>query len=173
VLRTDLNLAAATRDGAGDELRPLDQIRRPAQRAAPSPTTPPTPAPNLPGRLVHGPRPERRLQPTPHLRHVHANLTILGCPARQDDALNSGGTEATWSAGACGFAFGAQLIGHYGAEVAKRVDTLATAISFAAQVDDLAKLDLSYTPPLGSPFDPIQHAADAWTRHHTTVAATT
>jgi NADPH-dependent 2,4-dienoyl-CoA reductase/sulfur reductase-like enzyme len=59
---------------------------------------------------------------------------------------------------------GAQLIGHYGAEVAKRVDTLATAISFAARVEDLSRLDLSYTPPLGSPFDAIQHAADAWTR---------
>jgi NADPH-dependent 2,4-dienoyl-CoA reductase/sulfur reductase-like enzyme len=57
---------------------------------------------------------------------------------------------------------GAQLIGHYGAEVAKRVDTIATAISYGATVDDLPRLDLSYTPPLGSPFDALQHAADAW-----------
>ncbi len=59
---------------------------------------------------------------------------------------------------------GAQLIGHYGAEVAQRIDAIATAISFGARVEDLSRLDLSYTPPLGSPFDAIQHAADAWTR---------
>ncbi len=57
---------------------------------------------------------------------------------------------------------GAQLIGHYGAEVAKRVDTIATAISFGATVDDLPRLDLSYTPPLGSPYDALQHGADTW-----------
>jgi NADPH-dependent 2,4-dienoyl-CoA reductase/sulfur reductase-like enzyme len=57
---------------------------------------------------------------------------------------------------------GAQLIGHYGAEVAKRVDIFATAISYGAIVEDLPRLDLSYTPPLGSPFDAVQHAADAW-----------
>lgn len=54
-------------------------------------------------------------------------------------------------------------LGHYGAEVAKRVDILATAISYGATVADLPTLDLSYTPPLGSPFDAVQHAADAWT----------
>jgi NADPH-dependent 2,4-dienoyl-CoA reductase/sulfur reductase-like enzyme len=57
---------------------------------------------------------------------------------------------------------GAQLIGRYGAEVAKRVDIFATAISFGATVEDLPRLDLSYTPPLGSPFDAVQHAADDW-----------
>lgn len=57
---------------------------------------------------------------------------------------------------------GAQLVGHYGAEVAKRIDILATAISYGAPVEDLPRLDLSYTPPLGSPYDAVQHAADAW-----------
>jgi hypothetical protein len=69
---------------------------------------------------------------------------------------------------------GAQLLGHYGAEVAKRVDILATAISYRATVADLSTLDLSYTPPLGSPFDAVQHAADAWTAarsHGTAVRA--
>jgi NADPH-dependent 2,4-dienoyl-CoA reductase/sulfur reductase-like enzyme len=62
---------------------------------------------------------------------------------------------------------GAQLIGHHGAEVAKRVDIYATAISYRATIAELPRLDLSYTPPLGSPFDAVQHAADAWTRHTT------
>jgi hypothetical protein len=30
------------------------------------------------------------------------------------------------------------------------------------QVDGISDLDLSYTPPLGSPWDPIQQAAQAW-----------
>jgi NADPH-dependent 2,4-dienoyl-CoA reductase/sulfur reductase-like enzyme len=66
---------------------------------------------------------------------------------------------------------GAQLLGHHGAEVAKRVDILATAISYGATVADLPTLDLSYTPPLGSPFDALQHAADAWTRARSEPAA--
>jgi NADPH-dependent 2,4-dienoyl-CoA reductase/sulfur reductase-like enzyme len=59
---------------------------------------------------------------------------------------------------------GAQLLGHYGAEIAKRVDTYATAISYGATVDDIADLDLSYTPPLASPWDASQLATSAW-RH--------
>jgi hypothetical protein len=31
-------------------------------------------------------------------------------------------------------------------------------------VDGLSDLDLSYTPPFGSPWDAIQLAAQAWTR---------
>jgi hypothetical protein len=30
------------------------------------------------------------------------------------------------------------------------------------RVEDLSSLDLSYTPPLGSPWDPIQMAAQDW-----------
>ena len=59
---------------------------------------------------------------------------------------------------------GAQLLGHHGAEIAKRVDTYATAISYHATVDDIADLDLSYTPPLGSPWDATQLATTAWRR---------
>jgi NADPH-dependent 2,4-dienoyl-CoA reductase/sulfur reductase-like enzyme len=59
---------------------------------------------------------------------------------------------------------GAQLLGQHGAEIAKRVDTYATAISYGAGVDDIADLDLSYTPPLGSPWDATQLATTAW-RH--------
>ncbi|MCM4083060.1 FAD-dependent oxidoreductase [Paractinoplanes hotanensis] len=59
---------------------------------------------------------------------------------------------------------GAQLLGHRGAEISKRVDIYATAISYGASVDDIAELDLSYTPPLASPWDPTQIAATAWRR---------
>jgi NADPH-dependent 2,4-dienoyl-CoA reductase/sulfur reductase-like enzyme len=63
---------------------------------------------------------------------------------------------------ATGRLLGAQLLGHHGAEIAKRVDTYATAISYAATVADLIDLDLSYTPPLGSPWDAVQVAATTW-----------
>jgi len=57
---------------------------------------------------------------------------------------------------------GAQLLGHHSAEIAKRIDTYATAISYGASVADIIDLDLSYTPPLGSPWDAVQVAATAW-----------
>lgn len=57
---------------------------------------------------------------------------------------------------------GMQLVGRYGAEVAKRVDTVATALHAGLRVRDLLDLDLSYTPPLSSPWDPVQMAAMAW-----------
>jgi NADPH-dependent 2,4-dienoyl-CoA reductase/sulfur reductase-like enzyme len=60
---------------------------------------------------------------------------------------------------------GAQLLGQVGAEIAKRIDILATAIAYGASVAELGDLDLSYTPPLGSPWDAIQHAAHAWLAH--------
>jgi hypothetical protein len=59
---------------------------------------------------------------------------------------------------------GAQLLGSHGAEIAKRIDIFAIAISYAAAVHDLEHLDLSYTPPLGSPWDAVQIAATTWTR---------
>lgn len=67
---------------------------------------------------------------------------------------------------------GAQLIGHRGAEIAKRVDTYATALFHSMTVDAFSHLDLSYTPPLGSPWDATQVATQAWSReHHITTAA--
>ncbi|MGO9031903.1 FAD-dependent oxidoreductase [Mycobacterium sp.] len=61
---------------------------------------------------------------------------------------------------------GAQLVGHLSAEIAKRVDTYATALFHEMTVDSLGELDLSYTPPLGSPWDATQMAAQAWVRQH-------
>jgi NADPH-dependent 2,4-dienoyl-CoA reductase/sulfur reductase-like enzyme len=61
---------------------------------------------------------------------------------------------------------GAQLIGHWQAEVAKRVDIFATALHHGMRVDELNELDLSYTPPVSSPWDPVQMAAQAWVAAH-------
>jgi NADPH-dependent 2,4-dienoyl-CoA reductase/sulfur reductase-like enzyme len=57
---------------------------------------------------------------------------------------------------------GAQLVGRRGTETAKRVDTYAAALYAGLTVDQVSDLDLSYTPPLGSPWDAVQVAAQAW-----------
>lgn len=59
---------------------------------------------------------------------------------------------------------GVQLFGHRHAEVAKRIDIAATAIFHSMTVDEMSDLDLSYTPPLGSPWDAIQMGAQYWVR---------
>lgn len=59
---------------------------------------------------------------------------------------------------------GAQIIGHKSSEVSKRVDIFATALYHGMLVEELNSLDLSYTPPLSSPWDPVQIAAQAWNR---------
>jgi NADPH-dependent 2,4-dienoyl-CoA reductase/sulfur reductase-like enzyme len=59
---------------------------------------------------------------------------------------------------------GMQLFGHRHAEIAKRIDIAATAIFHAMTVDAVSDLDLSYTPPLGSPWDAVQIATQAWQR---------
>jgi len=59
---------------------------------------------------------------------------------------------------------GAQLVGRLGTETAKRVDTFATALHAGLTVAEVSDLDLSYTPPLGSPWDAVQAATQAWTR---------
>ena len=57
---------------------------------------------------------------------------------------------------------GAQMIGYWKSEVAKRIDIIATALFHGMTVDGVNDLDLSYTPPLSSPWDPVQIAAQAW-----------
>ncbi len=61
---------------------------------------------------------------------------------------------------------GAQLVGRLGTETAKRVDTYATALHAGFTVAQVSDLDLSYTPPLGSPWDAVQAATQAWSRVH-------
>ncbi len=57
---------------------------------------------------------------------------------------------------------GAQLLGAWGAEVSKRLDIFAAALFHGMTVDQISELDLSYTPPLSSPWDPVQMASQAW-----------
>ena len=59
---------------------------------------------------------------------------------------------------------GMQIIGAYGTEVSKRIDTVAAAIHNGMTVEALNDIDLSYTPPLSSPWDPVQMAAQAWSQ---------
>ncbi|MGB9113651.1 MAG: FAD-dependent oxidoreductase [Acidimicrobiales bacterium] len=59
---------------------------------------------------------------------------------------------------------GLQLVGRLGTEVAKRIDVAATAIFNEMRVDQVSDLDLSYSPPLGSPWDALQIGAQAWER---------
>ena len=53
---------------------------------------------------------------------------------------------------------GAQMVGR--ADIAKRLDVLATAITAKMTVEDIAMLDLSYAPPIAPVYDPIHIAAN-------------
>jgi NADPH-dependent 2,4-dienoyl-CoA reductase/sulfur reductase-like enzyme len=64
---------------------------------------------------------------------------------------------------ASGRLLGAQLVGDHRGEVAKRIDIPAGALFHGMTMDGLNDLDLSYTPPFGSPWDAVQLAAHAWT----------
>lgn len=57
---------------------------------------------------------------------------------------------------------GAQMVGHRESEVSKRIDIVAAALYHGIAVRELCDLDLSYTPPLSSPWDPVQMAAMEW-----------
>ncbi len=59
---------------------------------------------------------------------------------------------------------GMQLFGHKDAEIAKRIDIAATAIFHDMIVQAMSDLDLSYTPPLGTPWEAVQLGAQAWDR---------
>jgi NADPH-dependent 2,4-dienoyl-CoA reductase/sulfur reductase-like enzyme len=59
---------------------------------------------------------------------------------------------------------GAQIVGHWQAEVAKRIDIFAAALFHEMKVEELNNLDLSYTPPVSSPWDPVQMSAQDWVR---------
>jgi NADPH-dependent 2,4-dienoyl-CoA reductase/sulfur reductase-like enzyme len=57
---------------------------------------------------------------------------------------------------------GTQLVGHRESEISKRIDIIATALYHCMSVREFCDLDLSYTPPLSSPWDPVQMAAMEW-----------
>lgn len=62
---------------------------------------------------------------------------------------------------------GAQILGHRKAEISKRIDIVAAALFQNASVEQLNDMDLSYTPPFSSPWDPVQVAAQAWSASQT------
>jgi NADPH-dependent 2,4-dienoyl-CoA reductase/sulfur reductase-like enzyme len=57
---------------------------------------------------------------------------------------------------------GAQMLGHYRGEIAKRIDIFASALFHGMTIEELNDFDLSYTPPLSSPWDPVQMSAQTW-----------
>jgi NADPH-dependent 2,4-dienoyl-CoA reductase/sulfur reductase-like enzyme len=59
---------------------------------------------------------------------------------------------------------GAQILGRWKSEVSKRVDVFAAALFHEMTVEDFSDFDLSYTPPLSSPWDPVQMATQSWSR---------
>jgi NADPH-dependent 2,4-dienoyl-CoA reductase/sulfur reductase-like enzyme len=63
---------------------------------------------------------------------------------------------------------GAQLLGAWRAEVSKRVDVFATALFNGMSVAQISDIDLSYAPPLSSPWDPVQIAAQSWSMSRAT-----
>jgi NADPH-dependent 2,4-dienoyl-CoA reductase/sulfur reductase-like enzyme len=60
---------------------------------------------------------------------------------------------------------GVQMAGPYGSEVAKRIDVFAASLFNEMTVDALLDLDLSYSPPLSSPWDPVQEVALNWLKN--------
>src|SRR5262249_16879072 len=88
------------------------------------------------------------LPATPHAAtETQAHDPKASYPGRHRITIRVTGDRAT------GRLLGMQLFGHKDAEIAKRVDIAATAIFHGMTVDAVSDLDLSYTPPLGSPWD--------------------
>ena len=63
-----------------------------------------------------------------------------------------------------GKVLGAQAVGRDGVD--KRIDVLATAISFGAHVEDLDRLQLAYSPPFSSARDPVNIAGSVADSHN-------
>jgi NADPH-dependent 2,4-dienoyl-CoA reductase/sulfur reductase-like enzyme/rhodanese-related sulfurtransferase len=59
---------------------------------------------------------------------------------------------------ATGKLLGGQAVGP--GDTAKRIDVLAAALTFGANVNDLANVDLGYAPPYNSALDPLHNAAN-------------
>jgi NADPH-dependent 2,4-dienoyl-CoA reductase/sulfur reductase-like enzyme/rhodanese-related sulfurtransferase len=59
---------------------------------------------------------------------------------------------------ASGRLLGGQVVG--AGDTSKRIDVLATALTFGATAEDVANLDLAYAPPYNSAMDPLHNAAN-------------
>ena len=112
--------------------------------------------------VVTGVRPETTLA-----AEVGAALGVKGAIAVDHKAYYPGSHRITMRVTGdrgTGRLLGLQLFGHRHAEIAKRIDIAATAIYNNMTVDAVSDLDLSYTPPLGSPWEAVQMGAQAWLR---------
>lgn len=81
---------------------------------------------------------------------------------KPDHAEYMGGSELTIKALAdrkTGRVLGAQALGKAGVD--KRIDVLATAITFGAKAEDLFHLDLAYAPPFATTKDPVLYTGMA------------
>lgn len=81
---------------------------------------------------------------------------------KPDHAEYLGGKEITIKALAdkkTGRILGAQAIGEAGVD--KRIDVIATAITFKAKAEDLFHLDLAYAPPFSTTKDPVSYTGMA------------
>jgi len=81
---------------------------------------------------------------------------------KPDHAEYLGGKELTTKTladKATGRVLGAQIVGFQGVD--KRIDVLATAITFKAKAEDLFHLDLAYAPPFATTKDPILYTGMA------------
>ena len=88
---------------------------------------------------------------------MHRSVTIV---AGQHAGYFPGASPVTLKLLYCpesGRVLGAQATGRDGVD--KRIDVIATAMSFQATVRDLTGLDLAYAPPFGSAKDPVHQAA--------------
>jgi len=89
---------------------------------------------------------------------IQANDHKAYYPGAEPIALRFSADRAT------GRVLGVQMVGRLQSAIHKRIDVAAVAIAAGVGVEDVNDLDLSYTPPLGSPWDPLQEAAQAWRR---------
>ena len=106
-------------------------------------------------------------------RHQHCD-TIGATAERVLEQLPPRFHLAAWSMGGyIALQLLPQLVGRLGTETAKRIDTYATALFAGLTVDEVSDLDLSYTPPLGSPWDAVQNATQAWSRARLSLPVTT
>jgi NADPH-dependent 2,4-dienoyl-CoA reductase/sulfur reductase-like enzyme len=80
-------------------------------------------------------------------------------PGSQSISMRYTGDQVT------GRLLGLQILGRLGSEIAKRVDVAASALFSELSVDEVSDFDLSYTPPLGSPWDALQAGAQTWSRN--------
>ena len=84
--------------------------------------------------------------------------TVVCHNTKPDKPEYLGGKEMTIKAvadKASGRVLGAQIVGFEGVD--KRIDVLATAITYGAKAEDLFYLDLAYAPPFSTTKDPVMY----------------